>query len=125
MIGASVQAYTALMKGKRLLAAGGWPAMVEALPPKPDGPAALDFANVRSVADACARAARRLPVGTACLERSYATCTLLRRQGVPSLFCVGVSRFPPMRFHAWVEVDGQVLNEAQPIHEIYRTICSL
>jgi hypothetical protein len=124
VIGASIHAYTALVKGKRLLAAGGWPAMVEALPPKPDGPApgGLDIA---SIADACARAARRLPVGTACLERSYATCTLLRRQGVPSLFCVGVSRFPPMRFHAWVEVDGQVLNEPQPIHEIYRTICSL
>lgn len=124
MIGASVHAYAALMKGKHLLAAGGWPAMVEALPPKPDGPtpAAVD---VVAVADACARAARRLPLGTACLERSYATCTILRRQGVPSLFCVGVSRFPPMRFHAWVEVDGQVLNEPQPIHEIYRTMCSL
>lgn len=120
----AVHAYASLVKGRRLLKSGGWRALVDALPPRPTGDLP-DGVDVGSIADACARAARRLPIETRCLERSYATCCVLRRNGVPSVLCVGVSRFPPMRFHAWVEVDGRVLNEADPVHDIYRTMCAL
>lgn len=120
----SLQALVALVRGRKLLKTGGWPALVDALPPRP-AELSPPGADIGSIADLCNRAARRLPLATACLERSYAACSVLRRHGVPATFCVGVSRNPPMRFHAWVEVDGQVVNDSQPIHSIYRTMCAL
>ncbi|HEY6738571.1 MAG TPA: lasso peptide biosynthesis B2 protein [Actinopolymorphaceae bacterium] len=123
MNGVSFRAYAALVQGRRLLKSGGWKALVAALPPMPSTEST--GVDVRSIAAVCERAARRLPLGTACLERSYATCSVLRRHGVPSRLCVGVSKFPPMRFHAWVEVGEEVLNEPLPVHDIYRTMCAL
>lgn len=117
-------AYPALVRGRRLVQRGGWRALVGALPPRPSGPVP-DGVDVHGLAAECARAARRLPLDTACLERSYATCSVLRRHGVPSTMAVGVSRSAPMRFHAWVEVDDEVLNESQPIHRLYRVLCRL
>jgi Transglutaminase-like superfamily len=113
----------ALIRGRRLLRSGGWRALIDALPPKPTGqaPAAAD---IRAIGDECARAARLLPVATQCLERSYATCSILRRRGAPALFCVGLSRRPPMRFHAWVEVDEQVVNDGQWVRTSYQVLCT-
>src|SRR3546814_7368922 len=45
-----------------------------------------------------------------CLVQSLATCALLRRQGVPCRFAIGV-RSRPFAAHAWVELDAQVVND--------------
>src|SRR3546814_17502012 len=41
-----------------------------------------------------------------CLVQSLATCALLRRQGVPCRFAIGV-RSRPFAAHAWVELDAR------------------
>jgi hypothetical protein len=120
----ALRAYPELVRGRRLAKRGGWRALVSALPPRPTGGRPADV-DVHALAAGCARAARRLPLDTACLERSYATCSVLRRHGIGSVLAVGVSRSAPMRFHAWVEVDDEVLNESQPIHRLYRVLCRL
>jgi hypothetical protein len=127
-----VYPYIALIRSRQLLKSGGWRALIDALPPKPSeksspGSAATSEGaidpGVQAIADRCARAARQLPLRTMCLERSFGTCSTLRRYGMPALFCVGVSRNPPMRFHAWVEMDGQVLNDAQSVRNDFRIMC--
>ncbi len=45
-----------------------------------------------------------------CLQRSATTVCLLRRRGVPAEMVIGAERMP-FYAHAWVEVDGQVVND--------------
>jgi len=45
-----------------------------------------------------------------CLQRSAATTCLLRRYGFRACMVIG-SRILPCRSHAWVELDGTVVND--------------
>jgi hypothetical protein len=56
-----------------------------------------------------------------CLQRSAATACLLRRYGVPAQLVIGVQQLP-FKSHAWVEVDGQVVDDKPYIHEIYTVL---
>lgn len=53
-----------------------------------------------------------------CLQRSAATTCLLRRYGVPAQLVIGAQQLP-FRAHAWVEVDGRVVNDKPYMHEMY------
>lgn len=56
-----------------------------------------------------------------CLQRSAATTFLLRRHGVPAQMIVGAQHIP-FRAHAWVEVDGDVVNDKPQAVEIYTVL---
>lgn len=45
-----------------------------------------------------------------CLQRSAATAVLLRRHGYKAELVIGVQMLP-FQSHAWVEVDGRVVND--------------
>jgi len=45
-----------------------------------------------------------------CLQRSAAATCLLKRQGIPAHMVVGAQQMP-FKAHAWVEVDGRVVND--------------
>jgi len=45
-----------------------------------------------------------------CLQRSAAAVLLLRRGGAPAELVIGVQPWP-LRAHAWVELDGTVVND--------------
>jgi len=53
-----------------------------------------------------------------CLQRSAATMWLLRRHGVPAHMVIGAQQLP-FKAHAWVEVDGRVVNDKPYMPEIY------
>jgi Transglutaminase-like superfamily len=53
-----------------------------------------------------------------CLQRSAATACLLKKSGVPAQLVIGVQR-TPFKAHAWVEVDGRVVNDKPYMQEIY------
>jgi Transglutaminase-like superfamily len=53
-----------------------------------------------------------------CLQRSAATACLLKRYGIPARMVIGAHQMP-FRAHAWVEVDGRVVNDKPYISEIY------
>lgn len=53
-----------------------------------------------------------------CLQRSAATTFLLRRYGVPAQLVIGAQQLP-FKAHAWVEVDGRVVNDKPYMHEMY------
>jgi hypothetical protein len=56
-----------------------------------------------------------------CLQRSVATAMLLRRHGFPAVLVIGV-RVLPFRSHAWVELNGQVVNDKSYVSTIYREL---
>lgn len=63
-------------------------------------------------------AARLLFRREACLERSLLLWTLLRRRGIESELKIGVAtEESTMRAHAWVEIDGEPINEQPQISE--------
>ena len=53
-----------------------------------------------------------------CLQRSAATACLLRRYGVPAQLVIGAQQMP-FKAHAWVEVEGRVVNDKPYMPEIY------
>ena len=60
----------------------------------------------------------RLPGRPACLTRSVTLWWLLRRRGIDSEIRIGVRRADGrLEAHAWVELEGVVLNDAQDVGE--------
>lgn len=53
-----------------------------------------------------------------CLQRSAATACLLREYSVPAEMVIG-ARQMPFKAHAWVEVDGEVVNDKPYMPEIF------
>jgi hypothetical protein len=56
-----------------------------------------------------------------CLQRSAVATWLLRRHGIPAEMVIG---FRPLPFesHAWVEVDGQVVNDRPQYQRAFRVL---
>jgi hypothetical protein len=53
-----------------------------------------------------------------CLQRSAATACLLRASGVRAQLVIGAQQMP-FKAHAWVEVDGRVVNDRSYMPELY------
>ena len=56
-----------------------------------------------------------------CLQRSAATACLLRRYGIPARMVIGAQQMP-FKAHAWVEVEGRVVNDKPYIPEMYAVL---
>ena len=56
-----------------------------------------------------------------CLQRSAATTCLLREYGWAAEMVIGVQMLP-FRSHAWVEVNGQIVNDKPYMTDIYRIL---
>ena len=56
-----------------------------------------------------------------CLQRSAATTLLLRRHGLNAELVIG-AKLLPFRSHAWVELNGQVINDRPYMHTIYQVL---
>jgi hypothetical protein len=56
-----------------------------------------------------------------CLQRSAATACLLKRYGVPAQMMIGAQHMP-FKAHAWVEVQGQVVNDKPYMREMYAVL---
>jgi hypothetical protein len=61
------------------------------------------------------------PKPVRCLQRSAALTCLLRNHGVPARMVIGTQKLP-FKAHAWVEVNGQVLNDKEYTPEIYAVL---
>lgn len=56
-----------------------------------------------------------------CLQRSAATALLLKKHGVPAQLVIGAQQFP-FRAHAWVELQGRVINDKPYMPEVYAVL---
>lgn len=56
-----------------------------------------------------------------CLQRSAATTCLLKQCGVSAEMIIGAQQIP-LKAHAWVEVDGRVVNDKPYMREMYAVL---
>jgi len=56
-----------------------------------------------------------------CLQRSAATVRLLKRHGFPAQLVIGVQQLP-FAAHAWVELDGVVVNDKSYMPQMYSVL---
>ena len=56
-----------------------------------------------------------------CLQRSAATACLLKKHGVPAQMVIGAQQMP-FKVHAWVEVNGRVVNDKPYTPEMYAVL---
>ena len=56
-----------------------------------------------------------------CLQRSAATACLLKHYSVPAQMMIGAQQMP-FKAHAWVEVQGQVVNDKPYMREMYAVL---
>ncbi len=70
-----------------------------------------DAKTLGRICRAMDKAARAYIKRAWCLQRSAACVCLLRRQGASAELVLGVRTFP-FEAHAWVELDGRVLNDS-------------
>ena len=75
------------------------------------------------VCSAVERACVWYPKQALCLQRSAVTACLLRSFGVQAQMRIGV-RPMPFLAHAWVEVDGVVVNDFPGVKSFYRSLAS-
>jgi len=61
------------------------------------------------------------PKRVLCLQRSAATTMLLRRHGWSAEMVIG-AQVLPFRAHAWVEVDGTVVNDKPYVADIFQPL---
>ena len=71
--------------------------------------------RIRAMVD---RAQMYYPKKAMCLQHSAVVTCLLRRRGVPAQMILAAQEFPA-KAHAWVEVDGTVVNENQSVRTKY------
>lgn len=80
--------------------------------------------SATAIADLCHRmdvACVFYPKAVLCLQRSAATTILLRRNGWRAELVLGV-QIVPFQSHAWVEVDGAVVNDKPYVREIFEVM---
>ena len=76
------------------------------------------------IASICAsvdRATTYYPRHALCLQRSAVATCLLRRQGVSAEMVIGCRKMP-FHSHAWVEVDGEVVNDKKKVSQFYKIL---
>jgi hypothetical protein len=56
-----------------------------------------------------------------CLQRAAATACLLRTHGIAASMLIGVQQMP-FKAHAWVEVDGKVVNDKRYVRDLYASL---
>lgn len=90
-------------------------AKVHLLPVEANGAKAEDTDRIcQAVAYACIW----YPKQVLCLQRSSVAVKLLRRYGVHAEMVIGAQRLP-LKAHAWVEVNGRVVNDKPEVQTNY------
>lgn len=69
-----------------------------------------------------ARVAERMPFRPRCLPRALLLAGLLRRRGIAADLCLGTRIAGDFDAHAWVEIDGDAVNEAAGLEAEYRCL---
>src|SRR5437867_915109 len=73
-----------------------------------------DQRTIDAVCNAVNYACAWYPKQALCLQRSFVTTYLLRKQGVPAQMVLGAQKLP-FKAHAWVEVNARAVNERSDV----------
>ena len=111
------EAYSMLLSFEASLARGKFSAICRRVEKRTVGPRRLSHTTndaCYAVNPACALYFKEVE----CLQRSAVLVCLLRDMGMRATLVIGAQRLP-FKAHAWVEVDGQVVNESSSSVELY------
>jgi hypothetical protein len=116
-----LQAYMLLLRFDLYLARGNFAALYDKVRGYPTG-------KRTEAADAIARICLAMDMAciwywkeALCLQRSAATACLLKRHGIPAQMVIGAQQMP-FKAHAWVEVEGRVVNDKPYTPEMYAVL---
>jgi len=92
------------------------------IPKKPSYPTGLDqaMAYAQRIRKLAWKAGRHLPLDISCLRQSLLIWWFLRRRGLAAELRIGVNNQEKFLAHAWVELEGQLVNESPGVTERYR-----
>ncbi len=116
-----LRAYLTLIRFDLYLARGNFQALYDRARGYPIGTVAGPANPIEEVCSAVDMACIWYWKEVLCLQRSAATACLLKRSGVRAHMVLGVQQMP-FKAHAWVEVDGRVVNDKPYMREIYAVL---
>ena len=115
-------AFVALLSFDLLLKWRGFQSLIEKVehwPTAKPRTTNLDLCKrVRAMVD---RAQMYYPKKAMCFQHSAVVTCLLRRRGVPAEMVLAAQEFPP-KGHAWVEVEGHVVNDSPIVKKSHRVL---
>ncbi|HEX6648596.1 MAG TPA: lasso peptide biosynthesis B2 protein [Pyrinomonadaceae bacterium] len=115
-------AFIGLLAFDLLLKFRGFQSLIERVEHWPTAePRTTDSETCRHVRAMVDRAQMYYPKKAMCLQHSAVVTCLLRRRGVPAEMVLAAQEFPP-KAHAWVEVDGVVVNDFTAVQRVYRVM---
>jgi Transglutaminase-like superfamily/Coenzyme PQQ synthesis protein D (PqqD) len=118
----TLTAFFGLIAFDLLLKFRGFAALVKKVENWPTtAPHTADSETCRRVCAMVNRAQVYYPKKAMCLQHSAVVTCLLRRQGVPAEMVLAAQEFPP-KGHAWVEVEGRVVNDFRQVKTRYREL---
>jgi hypothetical protein len=116
-----VRAYLMLIYFDLFLARGNFRALYERARNSPVG-------RATGIADATQKVCSAVDIACIwywkqvfCLQRSAATACLLKSFGVRAQMVIGAQQMP-FKTHAWVEVDGHIVNDKAYMPEMYAVL---
>lgn len=116
-----LQAYLRLIQFDSYLARGDFEALYNKVRNFPIGKKPEPLNSVERVCSAVDMACIWYWKEALCLQRSAATACLLKRHGVPAQLVIGAQQMP-FKAHAWVEVDGCVVNDKPYTPDMYAVL---
>lgn len=115
------RAYLKLIEFEVYLTRGSFHALYEKVRCYPVGKSGVSVGVVEQVCAAVDMACIWYWKEVLCLQRSAATTCLLKQFGVPAQMILGAQQIP-FKAHAWVEVDGHVVNDKAYMREMYAVL---
>jgi hypothetical protein len=116
-----LRAYLALVRFEIVLARGNFADLYRAVRRSPCLPQAYNAEIIPHICFAVDLACIWYWKEVLCLQRSAALTCLLKRFGVPAQMVIGTQHMP-FKSHAWVEVDGRVINDKPYVSEFFAVL---
>ena len=116
-----LKAYLKLIHFDLYLARGNFAALYDKVRNYPLGTDAPTPAATQDICSAVDMACIWYWKEALCLQRSAATACLLKKYGVRAQMVIGAQQMP-FKAHAWVEVDGRVVNDKPYTPEMYAVL---
>lgn len=113
-----LRAYLKLLEFGHFLRRGDFAALHARVRSSPHGPGRCSPEQTALLCAAMDRACAWYVKDVLCLQRSAATVCLLRSHGANARLVIG-AQHTPFKSHAWVEVDGAVVNDKPYVREMY------
>lgn len=121
MIRLTLRAYTLLLSFELVIRRRDFASLYRTVHVHPIRPRTCNTLDRAGACDAIDRACVLYFKPVQCLQRSAATVCLLRQLGEPAELVIGAQPLP-FRAHAWVEVQGVVVNDKVSATETYAVL---